>query len=33
LSGFLGEIGDEQRLEVVGRLPEEEILPGGQDGG
>ena len=33
LSGFLDEINDEQRLEVVGRLREEEILPGGRDGG
>jgi 2-amino-4-hydroxy-6-hydroxymethyldihydropteridine diphosphokinase len=31
LSRFLGEINDDQRLEVFGRLPEEEILPGEQN--
>jgi len=31
LSQFLEEIGDEQRLEVFGRLPDEEILPVQQD--
>ena len=33
LSEFLGEINDEQRLEIFGRLPEEEILPAGHYGG
>jgi 2-amino-4-hydroxy-6-hydroxymethyldihydropteridine diphosphokinase len=33
LSQFLEEIADDQRLEVFGRLPDEEILPGRQDSG